>query len=210
MSIVELHPENPQPRLVQKVVECLQKGGIIAYPTDSGYAFGCCLRNKEALERIKKIRQLDDKHDFTLVLSSFGQIGQYVIVDNTAFKLINRATPGPYTFILKGTKEVPKLMLNAKKQTVGARIPDSKVVRAILESLGEPLVSSTLLIPGEDQPLSEGWIVAEKLGRQVDLVVDSEVSNTQATTVLEIIDGEVTLVRLGAGDISSIGIDVEE
>lgn len=200
-TLVEIHPVNPQQRLIHKVVDVLNAGGLIAYPTDSGYALGCTMGEKDALDRMRKIRQLPVDHDFTLVLSSFKQLGQYVIVDNPSFRAINRATPGPYTFILKGTKEVPRLMLNPKKHTVGARIPEHTVAQDIVATLGAPLVSTTLILPGEETPLSEGWVVDEKLGKHIDLIVDAPVTSIEPTTVIDL-SGEVEdlVRRAGAGD----------
>lgn len=209
MSLIDLHPKNPQPRLINKIIEALNQGQIIAYPTDSGYALGCTLGNKTGIDKMRQIRHLTEKHDFTLVLSDFSQLGQYVIVDNFSFRLIKKATPGPYTFILKGTKEVPKIMLNAKKHTVGARIPDNKVVQAILQALGQPLMSTSLILPGDELPLTEGWLVEQELGRQVDIIVDSSCDSSQPTTVISILDGQVEVIREGAGKLDTLGIILE-
>lgn len=201
-SYVEIHPDNPQDRLVQKVVDRLRQGEVIALPTDSAYAIACTMGNKEGLERIRRIRQVGEKHHFTLLCHNFAQLGELVIVGNTHFRLVKSLTPGPYTFILKGTKEVPRTTLNPKKSTIGVRIPDHRITQAIVGALGEPLLSSTLIIPGEDEPLTEGWVVAERLGNALDVVVEGPVSEGRPTTVLNLSDGNVMIDRVGAGDIS--------
>ncbi|MDO5025608.1 MAG: L-threonylcarbamoyladenylate synthase [Trueperella sp.] len=201
-SYVEIHPENPQERLVQKVVDRLRKGEVIALPTDSAYAIACTMGNKEGLERIRRIRQVGEKHHFTLLCHDFAQLGELVIVDNTQFRLVKSLTPGPYTFILKGTKEVPRMTLNPKKSTIGVRIPNHRITNAIVGALGEPLLSSTLIMPGEEEPLTEGWIVADRLGNALDVVIEGPVSEGSPTTVLNMADGNVMIDRVGAGDIS--------
>ncbi|WP_216378987.1 L-threonylcarbamoyladenylate synthase [Arcanobacterium phocae] len=197
---VDIHPEDPQQRLVDKVVDRLRRGEVIALPTDSGYAIACTLANKDGLDRIRRIRQVGDKHHFTLLCHNFAQLGQLVIVDNATFRLVKSLTPGPYTFILKGTKEVPRMTLNAKKATVGVRIPDHKITQAIVDTLGEPLLSSTLILPGESEPMSQGWEIADTLGNALDVVVEGPVGEDGPTTVLDMSDGQVTIARYGAGD----------
>lgn len=199
-SFVEIHPENPQPRLVTRVVEALNRGNVIAFPTDSGYAIGCSLGNKEGLDRIRAIRRVGDKHHFTMLCHNFAQLGQLVIVDNPQFRLIKSLTPGPYTFILKGTKEVPRMTLNPKKNTVGVRIPDHVITQAFLAELGAPILSSTLILPGEEEPMAEGWLVDDEIGHSLDLVVDGPVGGTDATTVIDFSSGGLEIVRHGAGD----------
>lgn len=196
----EVHPDNPQPRSIAQVVDILNSGGLVAYPTDSGFALGCKLGNKDGLDRIRRIRELDDKHHFTLVCSAFAQLGQFVQMDNDVFRAVKASTPGPYTFILEATREVPKQMLHAKKKTVGVRIPEHRTTLALLEALGEPLMSSTLILPGETEPMSEGWQVNEELGNALDAVLDSGDVNTEPTTVINFADGEVVVDRVGAGD----------
>lgn len=196
----EVHPDNPQPRSITQVVDILNEGGLVAYPTDSGFALGCTLGNKEGLERIRKIRELDDKHHFTLVCSEFAQLGQFVQMDNHVFRAVKAATPGPYTFILQGTREVPRQMLHPKKRSVGVRIPEHRTTLALLSALGEPLMSSTLILPGESEAMSEGWQVNEELGNVVDAVLDSGDVSTDPTTVINFSDGDVVIDRLGAGD----------
>lgn len=191
--------------MVSKVVDRLKRGEVIALPTDSGYAIACTLANKEGLDRIRTIRQVGAKHHFTLLCASFAQLGHFVIVDNSFFRLIKSLTPGPYTFILKGTKDVPRMTLNPKKNTVGVRIPDHRIVQAILSELGEPLLSSTLIMPGEEEPLEEGWIVDDRLGNALDVVVDGPVGSGP-TSVVDLSSGEAVIVREGAGDLTMFDI----
>lgn len=200
---IEIHPDNPQQRLVKKVVDRLRRGEVAALPTDSGYAIVCALGNKAGLERIRTIRQVGEKHDFTLLCHDFAQLGQLVIIDNASFRLIKSLTPGPYTFILKGTKAVPRMSLNPRKSTVGVRIPQHKIMQAILAEMGEPLNSSSLIVPGSTEPLTEGWIINEQLGNALDLVVEGPVGEKGATTVLNLSTGAIELVRQGAGDTAS-------
>ncbi|MGH3459256.1 L-threonylcarbamoyladenylate synthase [Aeromicrobium sp.] len=196
---IEIHPDNPQQRAVDQATAVLRDGGLVAYPTDSGYALGAQLGNKEALERIRTIRQLDDKHHFTLVCRDFAQLGQFVHVDNAVFRAVKSATPGPYTFILPATPEVPRRLLHPKKRTVGARIPDHAVVQALLATLGEPLLSSTLILPGEIEAMTEGWEVKEALDHAVDAIIESGEVAAAPTTVIDFVDGVPDVVRAGAG-----------
>ncbi|NMW64494.1 threonylcarbamoyl-AMP synthase [Mobiluncus mulieris] len=204
-KVFELHPENPQARLLNQIVEIIREGGIMAYPTDSGYALGCALANAEGLERIRKIRRLDDKHHFTLVCHDFSQLGQLVMISNANFRLIKSLTPGSYTFILKGTKEVPRATLNKKKHSVGVRIPNHKVARSLVEALSEAILSCTLILPGESEPLSNATDVVEKLGHVLDVIVDAPIGNPQATTVINMEDGQPVVTREGAGSIDFLG-----
>jgi len=197
----DVHPVDPQPRAIAQVVEMLRDDRLLAYPTDSGYALGVQLGNRAGLERIKRLRELDDKHHFTLVCKEFAQLGQLVHLDNAVFRAVKAATPGPYTFILPATAEVPKRLLHPKKRTVGVRIPDHAVVRALLDALGEPLLSSTLLLPGEDDPMTDGWQVKDELDQLVDAVIDSGECGSDPTTVVDFSDGVPPVVaRVGAGD----------
>lgn len=199
----DVHPENPQRRAVGQVVAVLRDGGLIAYPTDSCFALGCLAGNKDGMERIRQIRHLDDRHHFTMVCHDFAQLGQLVYLSNTVFRAIKAATPGSYTFILPATKEVPRRLLNARKKTVGVRIPDHVVAQALLAELGEPLLSSTLLLPGEDEPMTQGWEIKERLDHLVDAVIDSGECGTEPTTVIDFSnDGELVVVREGAGDLA--------
>ena len=197
---VDIHPDNPQERLLQQVVDALQDDALIAYPTDSGYALGCRIGNRDARDRILRIRGLDERHHFTLVCKDFSQLGQLAHVDNAAFRAIRAATPGPYTFILPATPDVPKRLLHPKKRTVGVRIPDHTVVHALLDLLGEPLVSSTLILPGETEPRTMGWDIKEELDHAVDVVVDAGETPAQPTTVVDWSDSAPEVLRVGAGD----------
>ena len=196
----DVHPEDPQPRAIGQVVNMLRDGGLIAYPTDSCYALGAQVGNREALDRIRTIRHLDDKHHFTLVCRDFAQMGQFVMLDNDIFRSIKAVTPGSYTFILPATREVPKRLLHPKKKTVGVRIPDHKVVQALLAELGEPLLSSTLLLPDEEEPLTQGWEIKERLDNQVDGVIDAGDTGSEPTTVIDFSSGVAEVVRRGTGD----------
>jgi tRNA threonylcarbamoyl adenosine modification protein (Sua5/YciO/YrdC/YwlC family) len=199
---VDIHPDNPQERLLQQVVDAVRDDALIAYPTDSGYALGCRTGNREGRDRILRIRGLDARHHFTLVCKDFSQLGQLVKVDNTAFRAIRSVTPGPYTFILPALPEVPRRLLHPRKRTVGVRIPDHALVHALLELLGEPLLSSTLILPGETEPRTLGWDVKEELDHAVDLVVDAGETTAEPTTVIDWSEGFPEVLRYGAGDAS--------
>jgi tRNA threonylcarbamoyl adenosine modification protein (Sua5/YciO/YrdC/YwlC family) len=196
----DVHPENPQKRAIGQVVELVRGGGLIAYPTDSCFALGCALGNKEGIDRIKTIRHLDDRHHFTLVCQDFAQLGQFVHISNAVFRAIKATTPGSYTFILPATKEVPRRLLHPKKKTVGVRIPDHVVTQALVEELGEPLLSTTLLLPDQEEPMTQGWEIKELLDHQVDAVVDSGDCGTEPTTVIDFSEDVPEVVRIGAGD----------
>jgi tRNA threonylcarbamoyl adenosine modification protein (Sua5/YciO/YrdC/YwlC family) len=195
-----VHPVDPQRRAIAQVVELVRDGGLIAYPTDSCFALGCQLGNADGLQRIREIRDLDDKHHFTLVCRDFAQLGQFVHVSDAAFRLIKASTPGSYTFILPATKEVPRRLLRPKKKTVGVRIPQHTVAQALLAELEEPLLSSTLLLPEEPEPLTHGWEIKERLDHVLDAVVDSGDCGTEPTTVIDFCGSEPEIVRRGAGD----------
>lgn len=197
---VELHPQDPQPRRLAQVTSTLRDGGLIAYPTDSGYALGARLGSKDALDRIRSIRRLDDKHHFTLMCATLAQAGSFVILDNAAFRLVKSLTPGPYTFIVKATKDVPRMMLQPRKLTVGVRVPDHRVALALVSELGEPMVTSTLILPGAQEPLSEAWVVEDEIGHLLDIVVDAPVTSVEPTTVVDITSGAAEVLRAGAGD----------
>ena len=196
----DLHPENPQRRALGQVVEILRNDGLIAYPTDSCFALGCRPGNRAGLDRIRTIRKLDHRHHFTLVCQNFAQLGQFVHVDNAVFRAIKATTPGSYTFILPATKEVPRRLLHPKKKTVGVRIPDHRVAQALLAELGEPLLSSTLLLPGQEAPMTQGWEIKDTLDHVVDAVVDSGDCGETPTTVVDFSDGTAVITRVGAGD----------
>src|SRR5690625_1806685 len=197
----DLHPVNPQLRSIRQVVEILRDGGLIAYPTDSGYALGAALGNQEAKDRIVALRRLDHRHNFTLVCRDFAQLGQFVHVSNAVFRAIKANTPGPYTFILPATKEVPRRLLQPKRKTVGVRIPDHTVVQTLLEELEEPILSSTLLLPGESEPLTEGWQIKEELDHALDAILDSGETVREPTTVVDLSAGDAEIVREGAGSL---------
>lgn len=195
-----MHPENPQPRAIRQIVDLLRDDGLIAYPTDSCYALGCQLGNRDGLNRIREIRRLDDRHHFTLVCRDFAQLGQFVHVSNSVFRLVKAATPGSYTFILPATREVPRRLMHPRKRTVGVRVPQHPVVHALLAELGEPLMSSTLLLPGLDEPLTQGWEIKERLDHVLDAVVDAGDCGTEPTTVVDLSQPEPQILRRGAGD----------
>jgi len=196
----DVHPDNPQPRSIRQVVDLLKEDALIAYPTDSCYALGIQLGNRAGLERIRDIRHLDDKHHFTLVCRDFAQLGQFVKISNSVFRLVKAATPGMYTFILPATKEVPRRLMHPKKQTVGVRIPDHRVAQALLAELGEPILSSTLLLPGEEEPMTQGWEIKDRLDHQIDAIIDSGDCGTEPTTVVDLSGDEPEILRYGAGD----------
>jgi len=196
----DVHPDNPQSRVIGQVVTIIRSGGLIAYPTDSCYALGCQLGDKDGLDRIREIRRLDEHHHFTLMCRDFAQLGQFAQMNNALFRLIKASTPGPYTFILPATREVPRRLLHPKKKTVGVRIPEHAVAQAILAGLGEPLVSTTLLLPGETEPMTQGWEIKETLDHAIDAVIDSGECGTEPTTVIDFSGDEPEILRVGAGD----------
>lgn len=201
---VEIHPEHPQTRLVAEVVAAIRAGKLMAYPTDSSYAFGCHIGDKQALDRIRLIRKTGKRHNFTLVCSDLSEIGIYARVENWAYRLIKSLTPGPYTFILPATREVPKRLQNPKRRTIGLRVPDHTIVQAMLDSLGEPIMSSTLLLPGDNLPVSDAATVEERVGHQIDLIVDGGSTGIEASTVIDLSGDAMVLVRNGCGDTSSL------
>jgi tRNA threonylcarbamoyl adenosine modification protein (Sua5/YciO/YrdC/YwlC family) len=198
---IDVHPDNPQPRVIAQVADAVRDDALIAYPTDSGYALGTRMGNRDGRERILAIRGLDDKHHFTLMCSDFAQLGQFAQISNSVFRAIRAATPGPYTFILPATAEVPRRLLHPKKRTVGVRIPDHVVCQALLSELGEPMVSSSLILPGETEPRALGWEIKEELDHVVDLVLEAGETLAQPTTVVDWSEGYPEIVRVGAGDI---------
>ena len=196
----DIHPASPQRRAIAQVADIVRAGGVIAYPTDSCYALGCQLGNKDGMTRIRTVRQLDERHHLTLVCKDFAQLGQFVYLGNRVFRAIKAATPGSYTFILPATKEVPRRLQHPGKKTVGVRIPRHVVAQALLAELGEPLVSSTLLLPGEDEPMTQGWQIADLLGQQLDAVIDCGDCGTEPTTVIDFSEDQPEILRRGAGD----------
>jgi tRNA threonylcarbamoyl adenosine modification protein (Sua5/YciO/YrdC/YwlC family) len=198
----DVHPADPQPRVIAKIAGIVRGGGVIAYPTDSCYALGCQLGNVEGIARIRSIRQLDDRHHLTLVCRDFAQLGQFARLSNRVFRAVKAATPGSYTFILPATREVPRRLQHPGKKTVGVRIPRHVVVQALLAELGEPLVSSTLLLPGRDEPMTQGWEIADELGDALDAVIDCGDCGTEPTTVIDLSEDEPEILRRGAGNAS--------
>jgi tRNA threonylcarbamoyl adenosine modification protein (Sua5/YciO/YrdC/YwlC family) len=196
----DVHPDNPQRRAISQVVDLVRDDGLIAYPTDSCFALGSQLGNRDGIDRIRSIRHLDDRHHFTLVCQDFAQLGQFVHVSNSVFRAIKAATPGSYTFILPATKEVPRRLLHPRKKTVGVRIPDHVVAQALLAELGEPMLSSTLLLPDQEEPMTQGWEIKERLDHEVDAVIDSGDCGTEPTTVIDFSGDAPEIVRRGAGD----------
>ena len=195
-----VHPVNPQTRLIAQAVGILRQGGVIIYPTDSGYALGCMMGDKSALEKICRIRQLEDEHNFTLLCNDLSELSVYAKIDNTAFRLIKNNTPGAYTFILKATKEVPRRLMNEKKKTIGIRVPTNNIAQALLTELGEPLMSSTLILPGQVLAEADPEEFRGQLEKVVDLIIDGGTQGAQPTTVIDFSDDEPKVVRFGAGD----------
>lgn len=197
-----IHPDNPQGRLISQAAEIIRKGGIVVYPTDSGYAIGCAIGEKKAMEQITRIRKLDKTHNFTLVCSDLSEIANFARVDNQAFRAIRSLTPGPYTFIFKGTKEVPKRLLNEKRKTIGIRVPNNKIALALLEELKEPLMSASLLLPGDTFAESDPELIRERLEKQVDLVIHGGFLGEKPTSVVDFSEGDPVVLREGEGDVS--------
>jgi tRNA threonylcarbamoyl adenosine modification protein (Sua5/YciO/YrdC/YwlC family) len=196
----QIHPDNPQKRLINQAVDILRKGGVIAYPTDSGYALGCHLGDKSASDRIKRIRKLDDKHNFTLVCRDLSDIGTYAKVDNTTYRMLKAYTPGAYTFILDATNEVPRRLLHPKRRTIGVRVPDNAIVHALLGELGEPIMSSTLILPGETDPMIDPEDIRDALEHELSLIIDGGFCGMEATTVINFTGGNPEVTRVGKGD----------
>ncbi|PSU27427.1 threonylcarbamoyl-AMP synthase [Photobacterium phosphoreum] len=197
-----VHPETPQARLITQAVDIIKKGGVVVYPTDSGYALGCQMENKQALERICQIRRLNDKHNFTLLCRDLSELSLYTRVDNIAFRLLRNNTPGAYTFIFKGTKEVPRRLMNAKRKTIGIRVPDNNIALALLEALGEPMMSTSLILPGKDTTEADPDEIRDQLEHAVDLIMHGGYLGEQPTTVIDFSEGDIDIVRVGAGDIT--------
>lgn len=195
-----IHPENPQSRLIKHAADIIRHGGVVVYPTDSGYAIGCQLANKEALERIRQLRKLEEKHNFTLVCRDLSELATYAKVDNRVFRLLKANTPGPYTFILSASSEVPKRLLHPKRKTIGLRIPDSKIVRALIDELNEPLMSVSLILPDQDFPLVDAEEIHQRVCSRVDLVIDGGPCSMTPTTIVDLVEGEPKVLRVGKGD----------
>ena len=203
-KLIEIHPTDPQPRRVAGIVEIIRSGGLIAYPTDSSYAFGCHIGDKRAIDRIHRIRSTNKKHNFTLVCSDLSEISTYARVDNWAYRLIKSMTPGPFSFVLPATREVPKRLQNPKRRTIGLRVPDHPLVHAMLETLAEPIMSSTLTLPGDDMPLTDPLEIEARIGHEIDAIVDAGPAGLEPTTVLDMTRGMVEVLRQGRGDVSAL------
>ena len=196
----QIHPENPQVRLIRRAVEILLSGAVIVYPTDSSYAFGCQIGAKDAMERIRRIRRLDDKHHFTLVCRDLSEITTYAKIDNQAFRLLKTLTPGPYTFIHEATKQVPRRLLHPRRKAIGIRVPDNAICRALLAELDQPILSTTLILPDDDRPLTDPEEMRERLDKLVDLVIDGGFCGLEPTTVVDMIADPPEIIRVGKGD----------
>ena len=201
-KLIEVHPRNPQPHRVQKIVERIRDGALIAYPTDSSYAFGCRIGDKKPIERIHRIRRTDKQHNFTLVCADLSEISVYARVDNWAYRLIKSLTPGPYTLILPATRQLPRMLQNPKRKTIGIRVPNHPLVNGMLAELGEPIMSSTLSLPGDDLPLTDPLEIEERIGHQIDLIIDAGPTGIEPTTILDLSAGSVEVRRVGRGDIT--------
>lgn len=204
---LSIHPETPQQRLLARAAEVVREGGIIVIPTDSCYALGCHLGDKAAVDRIREIRQVDERHHLTLMVRDLSEIAQYARVDNVQYRMLKAATPGSYTFILEGTKELPRRLLHPKRKTIGLRVPDHVVALALLQELNEPLLTATLQLPGDDEPMTEGWEIKDRLDGMVDLILDCGHCGTEPTTVIDLTGGSPELVRAGRGDVTLFGFE---
>ena len=202
--LVEIHPTDPQPRRIAEIVATIRSGGLIAYPTDSSYALGCHIGDKRAMDRIRRIRQTSKDHNFTLVCSDLSEISLYAKIDNWAYRFIRSHSPGPYTFILQATREVPKRLQNPRRRTIGLRVPDHAIVQAILETLGEPIMSSTLTLPGDDKPLTDVHEIEARIGHQIDMIVGGGATGIEPTSVIDLSGGTVEVRRAGRGDVSAL------
>lgn len=195
----QIHPENPQQRLINRAVEILQNGGVIAYPNDSSYAIACQMDDKQALDKIRRIRQLDDKHNFTLICQDLTQVSNFAKIDNDAYRLIKALTPGAFTFILNATREVPRRLQHPKKKTIGIRVPDHAIASLLVETIGEPLFSSTLVLPGESSALTDPYEIRDRLEHELDLVIDAGIVLDEPTTIIECSGKNLEIIRQGKG-----------
>ncbi|MBS1161031.1 MAG: Sua5/YciO/YrdC/YwlC [Proteobacteria bacterium] len=205
--VVNIHPDTPQPRLLVQAAEFIRNGAIVALPTDSCYALGCHLGDKEALDRIRLIRQIDDRHHLTLMVRDLSEIAHFARVDNAQYRLLKAATPGSYTFILEGTKELPRRVIHPKRKTIGVRVPNHPVALALLEELNEPLLTTTLQLPGDEFPLTEGWEIQDRLEDQLELILDAGPCSTEPTTVIDLTGSTPELIRAGRGSLALFGLD---
>lgn len=201
-QILTIHPDNPQQRLIRQSVEVIHKGGVIAYPTDSAYALGCHIGDKSALDRIRAIRQLEKKHNFTLMCRDLSELATYARVDNVVYRMLKSHTPGPYTFVLEGTSEVPRRLMHPKRKTIGLRVPDNPITLALLEELGEPMMSVTLHMPGDEYPLTDPYDIRDSLQSRIDLVIDGGYCGLEPTSVLDLTGELPEILRVGMGDVS--------
>jgi tRNA threonylcarbamoyl adenosine modification protein (Sua5/YciO/YrdC/YwlC family) len=201
-----MHPEQPQPRLVRQAAQIIRDGGLVAFPTDSAYALGGHMGDAALLQRIRRIREVDERHHFTLMCRDLSEIGTYARVDNAIYRLLKATTPGTYTFILEGTKELPRRLMHPKRKTIGLRVPDHPVVAALLTELGEPMLTSTLLLPGDDLPLTDPDDIRDRLGKQIDLVIEAGFCGPEATSVIDLTSGTPELIRAGRGDLAPFGL----
>ncbi len=198
----DIHPDNPQPRLIRRAVDILLDGGVIVYPTDSSYALGCQIGAKEAMERIRRLRKLDEKHNFTLVCRDLSEITTYAKLDNQAFRMLKSLTPGAYTFIFEGTREVPRRLMHPRRKTIGIRVPDNAICLELLGTLDQPILSTTLILPGEDLPLTDPYEMRDLIGQQVDLIIDGGFCGFEPTTMVDMSGETPVLLRVGKGDSS--------
>ncbi len=205
-QFIRIHPENPQPRLIAQVATVLRKGGVVAYPTDSSYALGCHIGDKAAMDAIRRLRGLEDQHNFTLVCRDLSEIASYAKVTNAAYRLIKSLTPGPYTFILRATREVPRRLQHPRRRTIGIRVPDNTICKDLLGAMGEPLMSVSLMLPGAELPLADAEEIREQMGQGIDLIVDGGACGYEPTTVIEWLEDEPVLVRQGKGDVSTLNL----
>ncbi|GAF59222.1 YciO family [Psychrobacter sp. JCM 18902] len=204
MQVFYIHPENPQPRLIEQVADMLRKDQLIIYPTDTSYAFGCRLGAKDALDKLKQIRELDDKHQFTLLCRDLSEIANYAAVDNIQFKQLKALTPAPITFILNATKDVPKKLAHAKKKTIGIRVPSNPIAQALLEAMDEPILTSSLILPNRDDILDDPFEIEDLLGNQIDGLINAGIKTTKLTTIVDMTGSQPEIIRQGAADVDSL------
>ncbi len=200
VEYLQVHPDNPEPRRIRQAVQVVMSGGVIVYPTDSTYALGCHLGNKAALNRIRQLRKLDDRHNFTLVCEDLSSLASYARVNNSAYRILKAYTPGPYTFILKATPEVPRRLMHPRRKTIGLRVPENTVAKILLNAIGEPIMSTSLILPDEEEQITDPYEIRLKLGKLVDLIIDSGPCGREPTTMIDLVDGAPVVMRQGKGD----------